>query len=192
MTEQKHQQNYYSEAIRNMSNTLNKMITKEQEQQQRLESLESLLEENKKLKEALMDAIDWNWLDDDYPENLYNKYYAMAETEKNIEELSFTPYTSDDISDYLINQKKEEKEEKEFYPLELTKNDHVCLWSADGTYKWTIAYFHKTTEGYEVKFVLERPFDERVNWTHFEKLLRRGQKICNRKYKIQQDYQEYQ
>ena len=44
-----------------------------------VDEIERLREENKMLKEALMDAIDWNWLDEDRPEDLYTKYYVMAE-----------------------------------------------------------------------------------------------------------------
>ena len=32
------------------------------------------------LQAALMDAIDWNWLDDDRPEHLYCKYYILADS----------------------------------------------------------------------------------------------------------------
>ena len=30
------------------------------------------------LKDALLDALDWNWLDDDAPPDLLKKYYDMA------------------------------------------------------------------------------------------------------------------
>ena len=32
------------------------------------------------LQAALMDAIDWNWLDEDRPEQLYCKYYILADS----------------------------------------------------------------------------------------------------------------
>jgi len=32
----------------------------------------------RELQAALMDALDWNWLDDDKPADLYRKYYILA------------------------------------------------------------------------------------------------------------------
>ena len=32
----------------------------------------------RELQAALMDAIDWNWLDEDRPDDLYSKYYVLA------------------------------------------------------------------------------------------------------------------
>jgi len=34
--------------------------------------------ENEDLRRALDDATQWNWLDDDAPEDLLNQYVAMA------------------------------------------------------------------------------------------------------------------
>lgn len=69
------------------------------------------------------------------------------------------------------------------YPLELNENLHICLWSEDGSYKWTIAYFTRTSEGYELKFVGDRPLDKRVKWKHFKKCVRKGQEIADARYK---------
>lgn len=68
------------------------------------------------------------------------------------------------------------------YPLELTGEGHVCLWSEDGKFKWTIAYFTSDNEGAYVEFVGERPFDSRVDWKHFEELLRHGQLLADSKF----------
>lgn len=60
------------------------------------------------------------------------------------------------------------------YPLELRDDGHVCLWSDDNTYKWTVAYFERAREGYSLRFVGERPLDARVNWTHFREIVEQG------------------
>lgn len=44
-----------------------------------LDEIERQRIEIMELKQCLMDAIDWNWLDDDKPEELYMKYYALAD-----------------------------------------------------------------------------------------------------------------
>ena len=60
-------------------------------------------------------------------------------------------------------------------PLELTHKDlHICLWSDEGTYKWTIGYFDFDKEGPRFKFVGERPMDERVDWNVFKTLIKLG------------------
>lgn len=71
------------------------------------------------------------------------------------------------------------------YPLELCDTDclEICLWSEKGDSKCTIAYFQKYKEGYELKFVHLRPLDKRVNWKHFRKLVKQGQKIADKKFK---------
>ena len=56
-----------------MSNTLE--IDELKEAQNEIESQDAFIKE---LQEALMDAIDWNWLDEDRPEELYWKYYDLA------------------------------------------------------------------------------------------------------------------
>lgn len=65
-----------------------------------------------------------------------------------------------------------------FYPLELDSNWHVCLWSADGKYKWTIGMFRNLNheEGPDFCFVGERPFDARVDWEKFKRLIEIGYK----------------
>ena len=61
-----------------------------------------------------------------------------------------------------------------YLPLEFTKNYHVCLWSIDGSHKWTIGYFIVDNEEPDFMFVGARPFDERVNWDHFKKIVEFG------------------
>lgn len=71
------------------------------------------------------------------------------------------------------------------YPLELCENLHICLWEPEGTYKWTIAYFHKDREGYDLKFCGDRPLDPRVNWEHFRELIVLGQKIADERFEAE-------
>ena len=69
------------------------------------------------------------------------------------------------------------------YPLELTEELHICLWDKEGKYKWTIAYWVEDSEGYDLKFVGDRPFDKRVKWKPFRQLVKQGQKIANKQWK---------
>ena len=68
-------------------------------------------------------------------------------------------------------------------PLELTKENHICLWSADETYKWTIGYFEFYSEGSRFNFVGDRPLDERVDWAAFKDLIKLGYALANHKFK---------
>jgi len=68
------------------------------------------------------------------------------------------------------------------YPLELSANLHICLWAEDGTHKWTIAYFLRSKEGYDLHFVGDRPFKSRVNWDHFRECAVQGQRIADEKF----------
>lgn len=68
------------------------------------------------------------------------------------------------------------------YPLELNDNLHICLWSEDGKCKWTVAYFLKGKEGYDLHFVGDRPLDSRVNWEHFRELVILGQRIADERF----------
>ena len=65
------------------------------------------------------------------------------------------------------------------YPLELNESLHICLWSEDGKFKWTIAYFYRGKEGYDLQFVGDRPLDSRVNWDHFRELVILGQRLAD-------------
>lgn len=81
------------------------------------------------------------------------------------------------------------------YPLELrecssvgyfkdnTASFEICLWDNTGEYKWTIAYWLSTNEGFDLKFVGNRPLDRRVNWEHFRELIVQGQKLADKKFK---------
>ena len=73
-------------------------------------------------------------------------------------------------------------EKPRMYPLELTENLHICLWDEQGKYKWTIAYWVKDKEGYELKFVGDRPFEKRVDWHNFEAVARQGQIIADARF----------
>ena len=66
------------------------------------------------------------------------------------------------------------------YPLELTENLHICLWSKNGKLKWTIAYWQRLNDGYNLHFVGNRPLDLRVNWEHFRELIALGQVIADK------------
>jgi len=66
-----------------------------------------------------------------------------------------------------------------FLPLELTKTHHICLWSEDATYKWTIGYFDFEKEGPRFKFVGDRPLDIRVNWDNFKLLIELGYALAD-------------
>jgi len=69
------------------------------------------------------------------------------------------------------------------YPLELSKNHHINLWSDNGEYKWAIAIFiFDNDEGPDLRFIGDRPFDNRVNWKHFEELARHGQLLADNEY----------
>jgi hypothetical protein len=69
------------------------------------------------------------------------------------------------------------------YPLELRDDGHICLWSENGEYKWTIALFNRHKEGYDLTFVGDRPLDPRVNWTHFREIIEQGQSMHDRMYR---------
>lgn len=68
------------------------------------------------------------------------------------------------------------------YPLELTKDLHICLWSEDGKYKWTVAYFLDDKEGFDLHFVGDRALDKRVNWVHFRELILQGQYLADKQF----------
>ena len=73
-----------------------------------------------------------------------------------------------------------------YLPLELTKNLHVCLWSEDNTYKWTIGYFTEDKEGPWFKFVGNRPLDKRVNWKHFGEIVKLGYALAEHTFEAKQ------
>lgn len=68
------------------------------------------------------------------------------------------------------------------YPLELNENLHICLWSEDGTYKWTIARWVKDKEGYALEFVGSRPLNERVKWKKLKAIIEQGQAIADKRF----------
>ena len=67
------------------------------------------------------------------------------------------------------------------YPLELVRDKeslHICLWHESDNYQWTIALVEYHKEGPEVRFCGSRPYDARVNWTHFKELCQQAQAIA--------------
>ena len=81
----------------------------------------------------------------------------------------------------IINYRPQEM--PTLYPLELTKGHHICLWSPDGRFKWTIAYFEINKEGPDLRFVGDRPLDRRVNWGDFQEIIRQGYKLAEKEWK---------
>lgn len=72
-------------------------------------------------------------------------------------------------------------------PLELTKDLEICLWFiGEKSYKIVIAYWVKTTEGYELKFVGARPLEKGVKWKHLEQLIRQGQRMADKRWHKEQ------
>lgn len=69
--------------------------------------------------------------------------------------------------------------------LELVEDRHICLWSEDRTFKWTVAFFHKGRDGFDLHFVGDRPLDARVNWDHFRELVVIGQRLADEEFKNQ-------
>lgn len=65
-----------------------------------------------------------------------------------------------------------------YLPLELSKDLHICMWSEDESYKWTIAYFDHTKDGPFIRSVGERILDVSVNWDQFHELIRLGFSIA--------------
>jgi hypothetical protein len=53
----------------------------------------------------------------------------------------------------------------------------IVAWNEEGKGCWVIAYFEKTNEGFELRFVGSRPFDEYVNYKDFWKLISLSNKI---------------
>ena len=68
------------------------------------------------------------------------------------------------------------------YPLELTGDLHICLWSECGEFKWTIAYWVKDKEDYSLCFVGDRPLNQRVDWAAFRDIVVIGQAEADRRF----------
>lgn len=59
----------------------------------------------------------------------------------------------------------------------------------DGTeYCYTIVFYEKDSEGYNVHFVGSRPFSEEIDKDAFWKLLQFGQTICDAVFKLEQPW----
>jgi len=78
------------------------------------------------------------------------------------------------------------QEQPNRYPLELCDcadtHLHICLWSEDGSFKWTVAYFVKEKDGYILRFCGDRPLNPRVDWGHFRELVVQGQQIVDKRF----------
>ena len=72
-------------------------------------------------------------------------------------------------------------------PLELCKDGHICLWDAEGKYKWTIAYFDFDKEGPDLIFIGERPMDARVDWVVFRQLIKLGFAVAQHEFEFSLD-----
>ncbi len=61
--------------------------------------------------------------------------------------------------------------------------DHaeICQWGDKNGHKWTIAYFQPHSEGYDLKFVGERPLVKGVRWLEFKKLVRLGYDLLRKR-----------
>ena len=67
-----------------------------------------------------------------------------------------------------------------YYPLEL-KGRHINLWDEGGKIKYSIAIFKVDIDGSaELEFVYNRPLNKRVNWEHFEELIKIGYEVHNK------------
>lgn len=74
------------------------------------------------------------------------------------------------------------------YPLELTPDLHICLWFPEGNAKMSIGYWHSFgDDGYDFKFVGDRPLSPRINWDHFRELLEQGQAIADQRWRNRND-----
>lgn len=70
------------------------------------------------------------------------------------------------------------QEKPTMYPLELTTDHHICLWSNDGNFKWTIALFEFDKEGPSLRFIGDRPLESEINWHNLEVVIRQGQLLA--------------
>ena len=77
------------------------------------------------------------------------------------------------------SHKNEFKSTDSFYPLELSGN-HICLWNENGDSKYTIALFEKDNDGCnDLRFIGDRPMDERVDQINFFALIELGFEVLN-------------
>ena len=80
------------------------------------------------------------------------------------------------------------------YPLELRAKSKysslaIVLWSEDGTCCWTIAWWTRGKEGYELSFVGDRPLDKRVKWKAFKRCVKQGQKIADEMFRKEREHE---
>lgn len=78
-------------------------------------------------------------------------------------------------------------EKPRMYPLELTNKLHIRLWDKAGEYKWTIAYWIKNCEGYNLHFLGDKPLDKRVDWRNLEVIIRQGQLLADDKFNKEEE-----
>lgn len=80
------------------------------------------------------------------------------------------------------------------YPLELrqsTDGSRLCiiLWSEDGSGCFSIAWWQRDNEGYELSFVGDRPLDKRVKWKAFKRCVKQGQKIADEMFRKEREHE---
>lgn len=79
------------------------------------------------------------------------------------------------------------QESPTMYPLELTKNLHICLWDETGSHKYTVAYFGRHREGYELHFVGDRPLEPSIDWNVFREIVRQGQNMADARFRQEEE-----
>lgn len=77
------------------------------------------------------------------------------------------------------------QESPPMYPLELDSRLHINLWSKKGEHKWTVAMFVETNEGYDLRFLGDRPFDSRIDWAKFKEIATQGQALADERYRVE-------
>lgn len=119
-----------------------------------------------------------------------NQFMTREQSDKLVEMIEayrlsrFTEKVSGELAGPTANQRwYNPLEIPKMYPLELTDELHICLWSEGGDFKWTIAFWQRTEEGPEVRFVGNRPLDPRVNWTHLQEIIKQGQTLAEHRWK---------
>ena len=70
------------------------------------------------------------------------------------------------------------------FPLELrmcrlNERLEILLWNSSHEHCWSIAAWHRKSEGFELHFIGDRPLDKRVKWKAFKKCVKQGQDIAD-------------
>lgn len=70
---------------------------------------------------------------------------------------------------------------------ESSRNAEIVRWQESetlGKFCYTLAWWIKDREGYNLQFVGPRPLDSEVNQDYFWELVKYGQKICDAKFDV--------